>query len=420
MTADPVNTLSAHSPSDSRLPGLPIRDRFFWFCLSLSLLVGLTINLIPVTFKVFQKLFQAGYEMQGRTEALYFVGALIGSLLAGAVTGKAGPSISARLGLALAGLGCFLIGTAQNFLMLQTGCLFMGLGSVWLSIIYGTIISEYFQAIRQKIFAAVNLTMAVSGTLAPMGLGRYVSTVWLKWGWPWWIPYMGLGATFLLCQLLVPGMPRRTPKPAEEAGQAGLASLLRSPVLWMIGLGTVLHGIGQMGAVVWLARLYESRLGLSESQVGMMISTNLFGFITGRIILTRFGGRLPDRLLLGCSAGTGSIFYLLTILTGDHRLGLFFLYLAGVGMSGDAVSLQSFTALKFRHAAPKAFAFTQALGHMGAAAGPYFIGFVGDRSGTLEQAVWIVPITIATLSFLGFCWHFTDRLKASLIPVNRR
>src|SRR6185503_6648971 len=109
-------------------------------------------------------------------EALYFVGALIGSLLAGAVTGKAGPSVSARSGLATGGLGCLLIGSAQNFLMLQTGCLFMGLGSVWLSIIYGTIIAEHFQAFRQKIFVAVNLTMAISGTLAPMGLGRYVST----------------------------------------------------------------------------------------------------------------------------------------------------------------------------------------------------------------------------------------------------
>ncbi|MBM3802542.1 MAG: MFS transporter [Acidimicrobiia bacterium] len=393
---------------------LPIRDKRFWFCLALSLLVGLTINLIPVTFKVFQKLFRAGYEMQGRTEALYFVGALVGSLLAGAVTSRTGPSLSARAGLALGSLGCFLIGSAQNFSMLQAGCLLMGLGSVWLSIIYGTVIAECFQTVRQRVFAAVNLTMAISGTLAPMGLGRYVSTAWLEWGWPWWIPYVSLAAIFLLCQLVVPSIPRKPP--AQHSEPIALGSLLRSAALWLIGLGTILHGIGQMGAVVWLARLYEGRLGLSESQVGMMISTNLFGFITGRIILTRYGGRLPDRVLLGCSACTGSIFYLLTIMTGEHHLGLLFIYLAGIGMSGDAISLQSFTALRFSEAAPKAFAFTQALGHMGAAFGPYFIGFVGDRSGTLEQAVWIVPITIGTLSLLGFGWQLTDRLKAGAKP----
>jgi len=84
-------------------------------------------------------------------------------------------------------------------------------------------------------------------------------------------------------------------------------------------------------------------------------------------------------------------------------------FVAGMGMSGDAIALQSFTALRFRRQAARAFGITQALGHLGAAMGPYYIGFVGDHSGTLEQGIWVIPITIGTLSVLGFLWHLLDR-----------
>ena len=43
-------------------PPLPTGDKLFRFAIGRSLLVGLTINLLPVPFKVFEKLFQAGCE----------------------------------------------------------------------------------------------------------------------------------------------------------------------------------------------------------------------------------------------------------------------------------------------------------------------------------------------------------------------
>ena len=367
---------------------------------------GLSINLVPMTFKVFEKVFKADYEMQGRTEGLYFVGAFFGALMAGYVTSRFGPSRSVRLGMIAVGAGCLLIGSAQNFLMVQSGSLLMGLGGVWLSVVYGAIVSQHFQSVRQRVFSAVMLTMAVAGTLAPMGMGYYLSYVWEREHWPWWIPYLALAGAFLLSLRFVPSTPSPGPdKPEERSSEgASLAGLLRSPALWLIGLGTVLHGLGQMGAVVWLGRLYESRLGLEEFQVGNMLSANLSGFICGRIFWTFFGGRLADRVLLGCSAAMGSTFYVLTILSPDYQLGLGLMFLAGLGMSGDAVSLGSYTALRFRHAAAKVFAFTQALGPLGAAAGPYIIGFLGKQTGTLEQGVWLIPLTIGTLSLIGFGW----------------
>ena len=397
---------SPSAPAVTKRPALPFRSKLFWFCLSLGGLFGLSINLVPMTFKVFEKVFKADYEMQGRTEGLYFVGAFFGALMAGYVTSRFGPSRSVRLGMIAVGAGCLLIGSAQNFLMVQSGSLLMGLGGVWLSVVYGAIVSQHFQSVRQRVFSAVMLTMAVAGTLAPMGMGYYLSYVWEREHWPWWIPYLALAGAFLLSLRFVPSTPSPGPdKPEERSSEgASLAGLLRSPALWLIGLGTVLHGLGQMGAVVWLGRLYESRLGLEEFQVGNMLSANLSGFICGRIFWTFFGGRLADRVLLGCSAAMGSTFYVLTILSPDYQLGLGLMFLAGLGMSGDAVSLGSYTALRFRHAAAKAFAFTQALGPLGAAAGPYIIGFLGKQTGTLEQGVWLIPLTIGTLSLIGFGW----------------
>jgi len=425
MGENSLDAPALNTPHPHKIP-LPIKDRLFWFSISLSLLCGLTINLLPVTFKVFQKLFQAGFEMQGRTEMLYFIGGLVGNGMAGLLTNRNGPVVSVKIGLALGGLGCLLLGTAQNFLMAQLGAAIMGMGSVWLTVIYGTLTAQHFQQARQRVFAALALTMAVGGTLAPMGLGAYVSNAWMEWHWPWWIPYIALMSCYLLTILAVPSIPVRTlvkPVTPERSSRPMLvnpdkfllASLhgrffLRSLSLWLIGLAFTLHGIGQMGAVVWLGRLYETRLPLSETQVGWMISANTTGFIVGRIIWTYFGGRLPERILLGYSAAIGATFYVFTILSGNYFLGLLLIFVAGVGMSGDAISLQSFTALRFRKIAAKAFGFTQALGHLGAAAGPYFIGFVGERSGTLEQGVWVIPATIASLSLFAFCWHFLERI----------
>ena len=395
--------MDEHSPdtaspaSHRQKPQLPIRNRLFWFSIGLSLLVGMTINLLPVTFKVFQKYFQAGFEMQGRVEMLYFIGALAGNIVAGLVTARRGPAQSVKRGLALGGLGCLLLGAAQNWLMAQVGAILMGVGTSWLIVVYGTLTAHHFLEARQRVFAALALTMAVGGTLAPIGLGAYLDRAWMQGGWPWWIPYIALMSLYLLTLPTVPAIPAGTstlaPSRDESRGRwlesfQAMVQFCRSLPLWLIGLAFTLHGIGQMGAVVWLGRLYADRLALSETQVGSIIAANITGFIVGRTIWTYFGGRIPERILLGCSAGVGAIFYVLTILSGSYQLGLILIFIAGMGMSGDAISLQSFTALRFRRTAAKAFGFTQALGHLGAAMGPYFIGFVGEHSGTLEQGVW--------------------------------
>lgn len=390
-------------------PPLPTGSRLFWFSIGLSLLVGMTINLLPVTFKVFEKLFQAGYEMQGRAEALFFLGALAGNILAGQVTHSRGPTVSVKRGLAVGGLGFLLLGGAQNWLMAQAGAVLMGAGQVWLTVVYATITAHQFQESRQRVFAALALTMAIGGTLAPLGLGAYVDHAWLERGWPWWIPYAGLMCFYLLTRLTVPSIPEWTPAASNGGDQLPGRRLVLSPSLWLIGLAFTLHGIGQMGAVVWLGRLFAKRLLLSETQVGSMIAVNITGFIAGRVIWTWLGGRIPERILLGCSAGVGTIFYVLTILSGSYELALAMTFVAGMGMSGDAIALQSFTALRFRRQAARAFGITQALGHLGAAMGPYYIGFVGDHSGTLEQGIWVIPITIGILSLLGFLWHLLDR-----------
>ena len=390
-------------------PPLPTGHKLFWFSIGLSLLVGMTINLLPVTFKVFEKLFQAGYEMQGRAEALFFIGALAGNILAGQVTHRSGPAASVKRGLAVGGLGFLLLGGAQNWLMAQAGAVLMGAGQVWLTVVYGTLTAQHFQESRQRVFAALALTMAIGGTLAPLGLGAYVDHAWMERGWPWWIPYAGLMILFLLTRLAVPSIPQWTPTATNGSDSSPGRRLFRSPSLWLIGLAFTLHGIGQMGAVVWLGRLFAKRLLLSETQVGSMIAVNITGFVAGRAIWTWVGGRIPERILLGCSAGVGATFYVLTILSGNYQLALAMIFVAGMGMSGDAISLQSFTALRFRRQAARAFGVTQALGHLGAAMGPYYIGLVGDHSGTLEQGIWIIPITIGTLSLLGFLWHLLDR-----------
>jgi len=420
MSVESPNVLLPSRPLAVTSLPLPLRNPLCWFCLGLSFLSGLAINVLPVTFKVFQKVFGAGYEMQGRTEGLYFVGALLGSLAAGYLSTRLSLKYSARLGLLLGGTGCLLIGASRRAETAQFGALIMGMGATWVTIIYGAIVAAYFQSIRQKIFAAISLSMAIGGFLSPLLVGMYMSRAWLMLNWPWWVPYVVLASGFFLLTGAVPNLPELSSVQRVEPGKQGhFRVLLRSGGLWLIGLLMVLHGIGQVGAVTWLGRLYQARLSLDESQVGMMISANLTGFILGRLFWTRWGDWLPDRIVLGVSAGIGASFYLLTILTHQFWLGLIFICIAGMGMSGDAISLNSLTASHFRNLAAKAFAIIQALGQMGAALGPYLIGYLGERAGTLQHSIWIVPVTIGSLSVAGFAWYLLDRASPRALEARR-
>ena len=50
------------------------------------------------------------------------------------------------------------------------------------------------------------------------------------------------------------------------------------------------------------------------------------------------------------------------------------------------------------------------MGELGAAAGPYIIGFVGQYTGSLEKGVWLTPITIGCLAAIGYGWELKDHV----------
>ncbi len=244
------------SLNTSKGPRLPIRDRLFWLCIAMSLLDGLSLNLLPVAFKIWRQLFAAGYEMQGRTEAFYFIGALVGALVGGTVASRTGVRRAARIGLAVSALGCGTFALARSFLVVQVGCSIVGLGSTWVRVCYTTFVAQFFQTVRQRVFASITLTMAVGATLGPTAMGLYVDHAWLEREWPWWVPFAVLGTAFLLCGALLPFVQEQKVAVANNQFSADipLCRLVQSAALWFIALATILHALGQVGAVVWLAR----------------------------------------------------------------------------------------------------------------------------------------------------------------------
>jgi MFS family permease len=118
-------------------------------------------------------------------------------------------------------------------------------------------------------------------------------------------------------------------------------------------------------------------------------------------------------VLLGVCAGGGLLPYVLVIVVHNYLLGLVVMGWFGVMMSGDAPSIYSLVAKQFASQAGVAFALVQAFGAIGATAGPWLTGWLGEQYG-LQRAIWFGPGFLFTLAAATLTWEFVDRARGRL------
>ena len=424
----------------TQLTADPRRRTLLIFIFVMAFQQGVTINLLPVLFEGFAETFQLDLQQRGQIQSFFFVGVMVALFASGFVTERIAARRSALLALGLSGLGSILVATAPDFLLLRLGAAVMGMGTLWALSVTSATIAAHFASQSQRLFMWTMAVFAATGTGAPYGLGHLVSflEVWrpilLGVGLYLWVS--GVAVAFLFWgslgdtgrRIRLPGSPPE-PRPAADpiatatpwdtlAGWlTGLfrryrSSLLGQGTLLLIGFLVVVDNFAAGNIVAWTPNLCETRFGRSTALAGEIMGANAFGYLVGRIILGLFlTGRYSDRVLLGLCYAGGMLAYSLLLWVPDPRMAIAMMVLQGVFLSAQAPTVYSLASTKFADRAGTAVPLVDAIGSIGAIAGPPLMGWVAQRMGGLERAAWLIPLTGCLLIAVSLGWEAKDRSK---------
>ncbi len=131
--------------------------------------------------------------------------------------------------------------------------------------------------------------------------------------------------------------------------------------------------------ISFVGQLYQKKLGVGPAEAAYFLSSHAAGFLAGRSLLSWIAAhwKIQELALLSACAAGGTIFFAATILSSDYFWGVVFMGLAGVCVSGNGPSLNSYLALRFTNQAKSAFSLMSGISYIGGAVGPYLIGYFG-------------------------------------------
>ena len=185
-----------------------------------------------------------GLGLYGWVFSAFFLGSLVGVVVAGQTTDHRGPGAAYLMGLALFTLGLLAGGLAPSMLVLvlARGVQGFGAGAVPATA-YASIGRAYPEELRPRVFAILSTAWVVPGLLGP-GLAGAVSNAF---GWRW--VFLGLVPLVLLAGTIAyrPLRPLRI-EAAERPGPSGRlsgrrASRLPGALRVALGAGLVLAGL---------------------------------------------------------------------------------------------------------------------------------------------------------------------------------
>jgi MFS family permease len=287
-------------------------------------------------------------------------------------------------------------GLATSFWTLFAARFFTGIGEASLYPCALSLIAERFPVAGRGRALGIFGAAAALGSGFGVGLGGRLAAA-LGWQKVFFI-YGGVG--FLCLPLILFVSETRRPATlarSESTGVAVRAALSDRRLLWLWGCGTVALASGQ-GFAAWVPSYFVRDLGLNVAQAGAVFGgAALLGGILGGII----GGTLADRRrrariggefdVSSAAAFIGALLVLFTLEIGPGAgasIGGLLATLAIYGIFPGILAAMLSHVPAHRHGATTALN-TLFLGGIGAATGPFVVGAVSDKLGSLHTALYV-------------------------------
>ena len=188
-----------------------------------------------------------GLGLYGWVFSGFFLGSLLGIVLAGQLADRRGTRLPLALGLTLFTVGLLVGGTAPSMLVLVGGRVLQGMGAgVVPAVAYTTVGRAYPPVLRPRVFAVFSTAWVVPGLLGPAAAGAIEN--WLSWHFVFLalLPFVALAGGMAL-----PAMSDTVPQADDGDGDDGARAVRDRPrergrwaAVLVAGVALVLAGLG--------------------------------------------------------------------------------------------------------------------------------------------------------------------------------
>jgi MFS family permease len=180
-----------------------------------------------------------GLGLYGWVFSGFFLGSLLGIVLAGRAADRRGTRLPFAVGLALFAAGLIVGGAAQSMPMLVAGRVAQGMGAgVIPAVAYTSVGRAYPASLRPRVFAVFSSAWVIPGVIGPAAASALAG--WLSWR----VVFLALLPLVALAAVLaLPALSGRPPSDAE-AGAPRHDDRVRDAVVLVAGAALVLGGLG--------------------------------------------------------------------------------------------------------------------------------------------------------------------------------
>lgn len=325
-------------------------------------------------------------------------------------------------GLVVWSLATAASGFAHSFWTLSAARFLTGIGAASLYPCAMSLITDGFEADKRgKAMGIVGASTAMGSGLG-IGLGGWLVQQ-LGWREVFWI--YGAAGLLVLPLLLAMQEPARAPMPEHEDHEPPLRIVresLRDPRLLAIWASGTLLITAATGWVTWAPTFFVRDLGFDLGEIGLVFGVaQLFGGVAGSVI----GGQLGDRLRakrfaaqlrVAAAAGIFTAPILgVALMQSSHAvlvtaavLGPLVIFAAFPNLQTVIAEIVPARRLGLTFAVHVLF-----LSGIGAAAGPFLVGWLSDATGSLRAAL-LLPVVATLLSGLLALW--AERVVVARTP----
>ncbi len=178
-----------------------------------------------------------GLSLYGWVFSGFFLGSLLGIVLAGSAADRRGTRLPFAVGLALFAAGLVVGGAAQSMPMLVAGRIAQGMGAgVIPAVAYTTVGRAYPPDLRPRVFAVFSTAWVVPGLVGPAA-----ATAIERWS-SWRIVFLSLLPLVAVAAAMA--LPVLTDRPAAERDAAVDDDRRRNALVLVLGVALVLAGLG--------------------------------------------------------------------------------------------------------------------------------------------------------------------------------
>lgn len=329
--------------------------------------------------------------------ALYALLPMLSAVAAGRLSDRVGVRMPMLIGAAGLAVGVVLPLLSTGLPVLCVSAAIVGMAFMVFQLATQRVTGEIGGPLeRARNFSLLALAYSISGSIGPLVVG-------------FTIDHFGFGAAFAglggvgLVLLAVLGsnrfpLPRPQPAPAT-AHHGGVRGLLRHRTLRQVLVVNVLMSVGWDLHTVFVP-IYGAKLGLTASQIGMVLSSFAVATLLVRLAMPVIARRATEhRVLSTALAGAGVVYCLFSLAAGPVMLGVLSFFLGLCLGSGQPMVMSLLHVHAPAGRIGEAVGVRMSLVQSSSVAVPLLFGAVGTSLG-LTPVFWSVGVCLAASGYL--------------------